>query len=66
MPFAYVGAGIFQAAEEAHQGIGNRLVYERRTAIAILVAMVVFGQYFSPDTVVRADGPFAGVQFAGS
>jgi hypothetical protein len=35
------------------------------TVIAVLLAMIVAKQYVSPDTVVRADGPFAGVEFTG-
>ena len=36
------------------------------TVIAILLAMVVLKQYVSPETVVQAQGAFAGVQFAQS
>jgi hypothetical protein len=35
------------------------------TVIAVLLAMIVFKQYVSPDTIARADGPFAGVQYSG-
>jgi hypothetical protein len=33
------------------------------TVIALLLAAIVFKQYFSPDAVALAQGQFAGVQF---
>ena len=36
------------------------------TVIAFLLAMIAFKQYVSPDSVVRADGSFAGVQYSTS
>jgi hypothetical protein len=35
------------------------------TVIAVLIAVIAFRQYVSPDTVVQAQGAFTGVQFSG-
>jgi hypothetical protein len=36
------------------------------TVIAVLPATIASRPYFSPDAVVRAQGPFAGIQFSDS
>jgi hypothetical protein len=36
------------------------------TVIAVLLAVIAFKQYVSPDAVVQAQGAFAGVQYTGS
>ena len=35
------------------------------TVVAVLLAVIAFRPYVSPDTVVQAQGPFTGVQFTG-
>ena len=34
------------------------------TVIAVLLAVIAFRPYVSPDAVVQAQGPFAGVQYS--
>jgi hypothetical protein len=36
------------------------------TLIAFMLVMIGFHQYLSPATAVKAEGPFAGVQFTGT
>jgi hypothetical protein len=36
------------------------------TVIAVLLAVIAFRPYVSPDAVVQAQGSFAGVQFSGA
>ena len=36
------------------------------TVIAVLLAVIAFRPYVSPDAVVQAQGSFAGVQFTGT